>query len=644
MANYFGDNLSNDFDGGDENDNIYGYGESDTLHGNGGNDFIAGGDGFDYLEGGEGDDSLLGGNDNDLLFGGEGADVLSGGSGIDMVIYAGDGEGININLTSGVGHGGDAEGDTLLSIEDVVATGFDDTLIGSNAANMLNAGNGADWLEGLGGNDTLYAGDGADIVSGGAGADTLAGGTGIDLLTYYNSASGVSVNLLTGQALSGDAHGDIISGFENLVGSNSGDWFVGTNGANTITGYSGLDQIDGAGGNDTLNGDQGDDMLTGGAGSDVLNGGAGVDMASYEYSASGVSINLDAGTAFGGDASGDVLSSIADLIGSSHADTLVGDAGANVLVGRDGADTLNGAAGIDRLAGGNGADTLDGGAGADNLQGNNGNDTYIVDDAGDTVLEVVNYGFDTVVTALASHTLAANVEKLQFTGGIAHTGQGNLLNNDIFGSTGDDTFLADAGGADWFNGHDGFDTMNFSAVAAATVNLSTLVHGGSAAGDWFSSIEKFFGSNTGGDTMTAGAAAAIFYSQGGSDVLTGGAGNDIFSGGAGADNLTGGGGVDTLRGGKDADMLTGGAAGDRFVFGETAASGGWGADTVGDWQDGLDKIKIDASEVSASFDDFTITGNGTSSVLISFDDLPSSTIELNAASAFTITAADFLFF
>ena len=104
---------------------------------------------------------------------------------------------------------------------------------------------GNDYVEGLGGNDEIFAGGGDDQIVGGTGADTLDGGADIDTLSYYNSASRVAVNLAANLAQFGDAQGDIISGFENLVGSNFNDTLFGTDAANVISGYSGNDVIKG---------------------------------------------------------------------------------------------------------------------------------------------------------------------------------------------------------------------------------------------------------------------------------------------------------------------------------------------------------------------------------------------------------------
>ena len=71
-----------------------------------------------------------------------------------------------------------------------------------------------------------------------------------------------------------------------------------------------------------------------------------------------MTVDLNAGTASGGDAQGDALSNIENLTGSGYADTLTGDSGANVLSGGAGNDILTGGAGDDTLTGGDGDDTF----------------------------------------------------------------------------------------------------------------------------------------------------------------------------------------------------------------------------------------------------------------------------------------------
>jgi Ca2+-binding RTX toxin-like protein len=94
--------------------------------------------------GGAGVDTLIGGSGNDTLSGGPGADLLDGGGGTDTADYASSSAGVTVNLLSGTGSGGDAQGDTFNSIENVVGSALNDTLTGSNTANMLEGGRGID--------------------------------------------------------------------------------------------------------------------------------------------------------------------------------------------------------------------------------------------------------------------------------------------------------------------------------------------------------------------------------------------------------------------------------------------------------------------------------------------------------------------
>ena len=76
------------------------------------------------LDGGAGTDLLEGGAGDDTLIGGAGADFLNGGAGIDWVDYSAGGAGVIVDLEDNQGIGGDAEGDTFTSIENVRGTGF----------------------------------------------------------------------------------------------------------------------------------------------------------------------------------------------------------------------------------------------------------------------------------------------------------------------------------------------------------------------------------------------------------------------------------------------------------------------------------------------------------------------------------------
>ena len=584
MATYFGNSASNDIDGGNEDDFIFGYGDDDYLHGNFGADFITGGDGNDYLDGGVGDDSLFGGDDNDLFYGGDGADVLSGGDGNDAVLYSGDlTGGVSINLMSGKGSGADAEGDKLLSIEDVHATMYADNLIGSNVANTFYAGGGQDYIEGLGGDDKIYAGEGDDQIAGGAGADTIEGGGGIDLISYYNSTSGVSVNLASGKGKGGEAEGDVISDVENLYGSAFGDVLFGDSGKNVISGSEGSDSIVGGHGADELLGGDGNDYLVGGTGADEIDGGLGTDWASYAASVTGVAADVEMGLGYGGDAAGDTLGNIENLEGTAFADALFGNFKANLLQGNNGDDVLYGRLGDDILRGNNGNDMLFGGKGADTLEGGGGADTASYSGAETGVIaSLANSAINSGDAAGDTYTLIERLIGSSFDDALNGTNGVNRIsgaagndtikgyggNDTLYGDGGDDTLIGGVGADELFGGVDGAgsDTASYLGATAGVIAslANSAINSGDAAGDTYTSIENLFGS-------------------GFDDALNGSNGDNVVIGGEGND---------TIKGYAGNDMLTGDAGDDKFVF-NSALNAITNVDIVTDFSAADDTISLD---------------------------------------------------
>jgi len=118
----------------------------------------------------------------------------------------------------------------------------------------------------------------------------------------------------------------------------------------TVASADQADVLRGLGGNDMLFGGSGNDTLDGGAGADTLIGGVGTDTADYSLSPAGVTVNLLSGLGAGGNAQGDILGGIENIIGSPFADTLVGGSEANILNGGSGNDTINGGLGTDTAA------------------------------------------------------------------------------------------------------------------------------------------------------------------------------------------------------------------------------------------------------------------------------------------------------
>jgi Ca2+-binding RTX toxin-like protein len=141
------------------------------------------------------------------------------------------------------------------------------TVEGGTGNDTLQGGAGAESLAGDGGADSLSGGGGNDTLAGGSGNDVLAGGGGVDTVTYARSLLPVTVDLAAGTG-GGKDEADALSGFEQAVGSRSGDTLLGSAAADTLHGFHGADSIDGRGGDDALVGGRGADTLTGGAGND----------------------------------------------------------------------------------------------------------------------------------------------------------------------------------------------------------------------------------------------------------------------------------------------------------------------------------------------------------------------------------------
>jgi Ca2+-binding RTX toxin-like protein len=469
-----------------------------------------------------GDDALAGGAGNDTLIGGAGADRKEGGPGTDIADYTASPEGVTVDLGSGTGLGGHAQGDVLTGVEAVIGSAFADRLTGDLQDNPLRGGDGADALRGgagndslLGeagadsltgdsGNDTLRGGAGDDRLSGGTGADVIDGGAGYDFVTYADAGAGVRVDLRGDDPAGGAAWGDVLWGIEAIEGTRFADVLAGTDGDNRMSGLSGNDRIIGRAGRDSLWGNGGNDSLAGGpeadrifggdgrdtlageAGGDTLDGGAGFDTATYLSSGNTrVIVDLAAWQRNTGAAFGDRLLGVEGVIGAWAGDRLSGNAVSNTLDGRGGADFLAGRLGRDLLLGAGGRDTLSGGEGDDRLLPGPDRDA-----------------------------------------------------DRLWGGAGFD--IADFGGSRWLTVDMGQQWRN----------------AGAAIGDRLSGVEG----------VSGGSAADRITGNDGGNRIWGSWGHDTLGGGRGADSLYGGGGRDRLDGGGGNDVLTGGAGADRFVF------------------------------------------------------------------------------
>ena len=320
-------------------------------------------------------------------------------------------------------------------------------------------------------------------------------------------------------------------------------------GNDSITGGTSNDYLPGYAGNDTLTGLGGNDTLAGGPGADSLDGGLGFDTADYSTSASGIQAYLSSGlgAGAGGDAAGDLYTSIEGVIGSNFADVLVGVAGvANTLSGGDGDDVIYGE-GLDTVAGGNGNDVFFGGQG------------------GALHLNLATTNLETVWGSVVADTL---------------DGASSSSNLVLIGQGGADTFLGGSGN-DFFY----FDQLDSVAGGAgndwAVASLATAgvtLHLNAAA------LENAWGSPF--DDVLDGAGASV------TQVLVGDTGNDTLTGGSATDFLYGQDGNDVLAGGGGTDILMGGNGTDAFVF---SAPSGQGTDLIYDFTSGVDHLQLSAS-------------------------------------------------
>jgi Ca2+-binding RTX toxin-like protein len=551
-------------------------------------------------------------------------------------------------------------------------TGADSVLLPNNMGEMRYfalAGNDSiggqtknDLIDGGDGNDTIYADDpgyttvaGNDWVEGGAGADYLDGGLGDDMLS-----GGSGNDVLVGRA-----------GFDILRGATGNDELYGLEGNDTLIGGAGADYLEGGDGDDLiyLDGDFGTVIGTaytyhgtrvGGAGADVFKatangGGYGgtVTIGAQEFDA----YNLIAD--FNPNQAGEVIDltelqwvrGFSDLTitnmsaaGTTVAHVTASNGGNQLginLVGVSSA-ALNashfkfapapglvlGGAGNNNLTGDAGANTLDGGAGADAMTGRTGDDNYIVDNAGDTVNELPDGGFDTV-KASVSHALAANVENLVLTGAAVIDGTGNDSANRITGNaaanvldggTGADTLLGGAGNDTYIvdnqsdtvieNAGEGTDTVRSTVSYTLGDNIENLTLTGTdavnATGNALANVlvgnagDNILDGAAGADTMAGGAGGDTYLVDNNGDVVvenagegidtvystvdttlganvenlvlawgaTSGAGNELdnsLAGNSAANTLTGGAGNDVLDGGAGVDTLIGGTGDDTYV-------------------------------------------------------------------------------
>lgn len=609
----FGTSGDDTFTGGGGSDAYDGLGGNDTVFGGGGSDYLFGGDGNDTLRGEAGDDELRGGAGDDILVGGGGRDLLDGGNtpdDIDVASYLLASSAIQVNLaatpdptygidarTAIVG-GNVSSADTLINIEAVTGTAFDDIIIGDDGANRLRGEGGADTLVGAAGNDTLI------------------GGAGIDWADYRNAVAGIVADLALDEATDdGDGGSDLLISVERIRGSafddliygsdttSGNERFEGMAGNDTIDGRGGVDHLhyqrtptgvtvtlsidgsgtaaDGAGGIDTFFGIEGvrgsgfNDVLTGTdrtdtieffegmGGDDSIDGHGGIDRADYAQAQAGVIVNLATGVASDGLGGTDSLSGIEQVNGSPFDDVLIGGASDDRLTAGAGNDTLNGGAGVN---------FIDGGAGTDTLSRAGATTNQSVDLAAGTADADTILGIENVIGSDHDDTIRGDFRANRLEGG-----SGNDTYR-LIGFTEADTIIDSAGTADrleivgtelidiievsWsgtgaisaFGGFT-FNGTTFSGIEEVTLNLLGNVEGDQLA--YTSTIASvivtlggaasgFTGPILGVENVVGGSGDDTIVADNANNHLQGGAGNDWIKSGDGNDTIDGGEGIDTI--------------------------------------------------------------------------------------------------
>ena len=574
------------------------------VTGTAGPDVLDGTAADDLLTGFAGDDQLTGLAGDDYLDGGMGIDTMAGGLGDDVYVVDAIGDGVTENLNEG--------NDTLHS--SVTHT------LGANVEHLTLTGPGT--IDGTGNAlDNILTGNSAvNILAGGAGNDTYVIGMGDTVVEQANEGLDT---VQSDQSYALGAH------VENL----------------TLTGVAAIKGT----------GNALDNVLTGNGAMNLLAGGVGNDT----YVLKG----LDIVTESVGQGIDTVMTAQSYQLGShvEHLTLLDSDRSLNgnqlspVSIDATGNELEN------TLTGNRGVNRLDGGVGADVMRGNAGNDTYVVDNAGDVVVEIAVAGIDTVESAI-SYTLTDHVEDLFLTGMMGATsGTGNQLDNRIVGNSasnmldgagGNDRLEGGAGGDTYLFGHgSGWDRVIDSGVGDVIQVKAGITPNDLAAAQYFHSgffqpnglvlgligstdalyVQSYFHMSApplirfdDGTTWDLAAVnqrivteplvsnidwRTLPINRESATTILGTAGNDLLSGTAGPDVFFSSPGSDTLIGGAGDDRYSIGASGTESIVEEI----GGGVDTVtGD----LPQVYVLPDNVEqAEFFGRVMTGNALDNIL-----------------------------
>lgn len=600
--------------GGSSTDLLVGYGGNDSLVGGAGNDTLGGGAGVDTLEGGAGDDRLdytIG----DKIDGGSGTDTLQVfGNTLDTARLAEDGV-TNIEKIDFISNRSEIITVDLDGVGDISGTsleilgGSEDTVFitdsewsdptSSNGFQVYTASNGFTLNVQSGVNVVAVAADDRPVFPGlpatpqstaDAEFPTIPNPQDVfsDSIGLDNSVIRGALDIVIGSSPAGPLL-DAITAFNQVFKAVSG-LFNAFSGTTFYTvGTDGAEDID-----------------------------YGVDPSNLNPA-----LSEQAYIASLGDVQGTVQNLAIDFsIGllTNLVKFFVG--GAHVVFAGNGNDQINGHSGT-------WDDFFDGGGGADTMSGGKGNDVYLVNEAGDVVVESANQGTDTVrLTGNFAYTLANNVENLFNVGFFGATG--NSLNNYIegngdgnaiaggagndtisggaggdildgqagtdllFGGAGDDTYVYDGVDVIYEGGNAGTDGILFRGLSSGAANGQSVdLAAIEAAGLLFGSVENI--------TLDAATNSTLNFNAAGNSLnnrIQGNQGNNLLEGRDGNDTLLGG--AESLGGADGIDTLEGGAGDDTYLVRSTD-------DVIFD-VDGNDTIKVSATATRITDDNGSLVG------------------------------------
>lgn len=446
----------------------------------------------------------------------------------------------------------------------IVGSGANDTLFGTEEADNVWGLAGDDILDGIGGNDALYGGAGNDVLTSSSGYDRLDGGEGDDRLvlngkggavtggagfdTFVINLSAVSaavtLNGTAGHGVFGTASEDqfFFSNIERLelTTGDGNDRILGTTNDDVISTRGGDDIIGSYSGTDTLGDDyihagdgfdliidmNGANRLFGGSSDDVvettlasaeLDGGSGTGDRLYlydEWRTEDVTVDFAQGTS----STGTLIRGFESVnieLGSGNDTIIATNLFTSTLRGGEGNNHIEGGNGQDYMVSGHGDDVMNGGGGQDSIISLGGTDFLNGGDGNDAISDGSEAAMDGFTTIDAG--AGADAIRIYFPDGSVDGGEGN------------DTLTIQC--------QPTLDAMNFDAAAGTLGTNLTFVN-----------VENFrVESGEGNDTLRSGGGNDYLASSSGDDLLDSGAGNDELWGGQGSDRMIGGDGADTFR-------------------------------------------------------------------------------------------------